>query len=90
MTYGIDEHFTRVAYVGLLNDDDTLRMCVPLYVKVKGDISPEQQKLTNEIVAELVRKYQRQISEHFTNLKKEQIKNEQEKLTNNDEITLQG
>jgi hypothetical protein len=60
----------------LLNADDTLKMCVPLYVKVNGDISPEQQKLTNEIVAELVRKYQRQISEHFTKLQKGGANNE--------------
>ena len=72
----MNEHFTRVAYVGLLNDDDTLKMLVPLYVKVSGDVSPEQQKLTNEIVAELVRKYQKQISQHLTNLKKEQMENE--------------
>jgi len=72
----VNEHFTRVAYVGLLNNDDTLKMLVPLYVKVSGDVSPEQQKLTNEIVAELVRKYQKQISQHLTNLKKEQMENE--------------
>ena len=79
--YGVNEHFTRVAYVGLLNDDDTLKLLVPLYVKVSGDVSPEQQKLTNEIVAELVRKYQKQISQHLTNLKREQMENERK---NND------
>ena len=72
----MNEHYTRVAYVGLLNDDDTLKMCLPLYVKVNGEVSPEQQKLTNDIVAELVRKYQRQISEHFSNLKKGVTENE--------------
>jgi hypothetical protein len=60
----------------LLDDDSTLKLCVPLYVKVGGEVSQEQQKLTNEIVAELVRKYQRQISEHFTNLKKGETANE--------------
>ena len=78
---GVNEHYTRVAYVGLLNDDDTLKMCVPIYVKVNGDLSPEQQRLTNEIVAELVGKYQRQISEHFSNLKKGVIQNDEKNIS---------
>gem|GEM_PF-4303903 len=54
-------------------------MCVPIYVKVNGEISPEQQKDTNEKVAELVRKYQKQISEHLSNQKKGVTENDNEK-----------
>ena len=69
-----------VAYVAVLNDDDTPKMGIPLYVKVTGDMSQEQENLTKETAVQLVRKYQKQIMEHFENLKKGGQNNENQKL----------
>lgn len=62
--------FQKVAYIGLLNDDDTLKIGIPLYVKVKGNMSEEQKKLLYGVSSEMVRHYQNQISEYFASLKK--------------------
>lgn len=69
-------YYQQVAYIGILNEDDTLKIGIPLYVKVSGDMSAERHKLLQDISTEMIRKYDRQISEYFQNLKKEQRKNE--------------
>ena len=75
--YGVNnEHFSQVAYIGVLNDDDTLKIGIPLYVKVSGDMSAEQQKLMHEITTDMIRRYEKQISEYFQELKKEQKESE--------------
>ena len=68
----INERFVRVAYIGLLNDDDTLKEFIPLYVKVTGEMSEEQQKHICEISAEIIRQHEKQITEYFEKLKKGQ------------------
>ena len=69
------EHFEQVAYIGVLNDDDTLKIGIPLYVKVNGDMSQEQEKLLHGISTEMIRRYDKEISEYFQKLRKEQMKN---------------
>jgi len=73
--YGVNEYrFVRIACIGLLNDDDTLNQFVPIYVKVNGEMSPEQQKHVCEISADLIKQHEKQLAEYFDKLKKEQIK----------------
>lgn len=69
-------HFQQVAYIGVLNEDDTLKIDIPLYVKVNGELSKERQKMIQDIATEMIRKYDKQISEYFQKLKREQRKNE--------------
>jgi hypothetical protein len=70
------EHYQKVAYIGVLNDDDTLKIGIPLYIKVNGDMSEQQQKFLYGIATDMVRRYEKQISEYFQKLRKEQVKNE--------------
>jgi len=65
-------HYQRIAYIGVMNEDSSLKIGIPLYVKVHGGVSAEQQKLINNLAAEMVRKYDKQISAYFQKLKKEQ------------------
>jgi len=74
------EHYQRIAYIGVLNDDGSLKIGIPLYVKVNGDMSAEQRKHLYEISAEIVRRYEKQISAYFQKLKKEQAKNDDNKV----------
>lgn len=69
-------HFQQVAYIGVLNEDDTLKIGIPLYVKVSGEMSAERRKMIQDIATEMLRKYDKQISEYFQKLKREQRKNE--------------
>lgn len=68
--------YQQIAYIGVLNEDDTLKIGIPLYVKVSGDMSAERRKMIQDIATEMLRKYDKQISEYFQKLKKEQRKNE--------------
>ena len=68
--------YQQVAYIGVLNEDDTLKIGIPLYVKVNGEMSVERQKMIQDIATEMLRKYDKQISEYFQKLKREQRKNE--------------
>lgn len=70
------ESFQQVAYIGILNEDDTLKIGIPLYVKVSGEMSEQRKKQLQDISTEMIRKYDRQISEYFQELKREQLKNE--------------
>lgn len=69
-------HYQQVAYIGVLNEDDSLKFGIPLYVKVSGDMSTERQKMIQDIATEMLRKYDKQISEYFQKLKREQRENE--------------
>lgn len=68
--------YQQVAYIGVLNEDDSLKIGIPLYVKVSGDMSTERQKMIQDIATEMLRKYDKQISEYFQKLKREQRENE--------------
>lgn len=70
------EHYQQIAYIGVLNEDDTLKIGIPLYVKVSCDMSVQRQKMIQDIATEMLRKYDKQISEYFQKLKREQQKNE--------------
>ena len=59
------ERYEIVHYVALLNEDSTLKMGIPLYVKVTGDMSNEQENLVKETASHLVRQYQKQINDYF-------------------------
>ena len=59
----MNERYVRVFYVGALNDDDTLKIGIPLYVKLTSDMSPEQEQLTIDTAKQLVREYQPQITD---------------------------
>lgn len=69
-------HYQQIAYIGVLNEDDTLKIGIPLYVKVSGEMSAERRKMIQDIVTEMIRKYDKQISEYFQKLKREQRQNE--------------
>ncbi len=71
----VQETYRQVAYIGVFNEDDTFKIGIPLYVKVSGAVSRERQKQVQEIATEFIRKYDKQISEYFQKLKKEQQKN---------------
>ncbi len=68
------ESYQQIAYIGVLNEDDTLKIGIPLYVKVSGDMSSERRKMIQDISTEFIRKYDKQISEYFQKLKAEQQK----------------
>lgn len=68
--------YQQIAYIGVLNEDDTLKLGIPLYVKVNGDMSVQRQKMIQDIATEMLRKYDKQISEYFQKLKREQRQNE--------------
>lgn len=68
--------YQQIAYIGVLNEDDTLKIGIPLYVKVNGDMSVQRQKMIQDIATEMLRKYDKQISEYFQKLKREQRQNE--------------
>lgn len=68
--------YQQIAYIGVLNEDDTLKIGIPLYVKVNGDMSVQRQKMIQDIATEMLRKYDKQISEFFQKLKREQRQNE--------------
>lgn len=70
------ENYQQIAYIGVLNEDDTLKIGIPLYVKVNGDMSVQRQKMIQDIATEMLRKYDKQISEYFQKLKREQQQNE--------------
>ena len=75
----MSEHYTTVAFIALRDADNEL-ISVPLYVKVsevtKNGVSKGQEELIHKISAVMIRRYEKQISEHFEKLKKEQSENE--------------
>ena len=64
-----------MAFIGLRNPDGSMITGVPLYVKVnevnKGGVTAGQEELMHRISEIMIRRYEKQISEYFANLKKE-------------------
>lgn len=75
------EFFQKVAYIGLRNDDGTLMINVPLYVKVselnKNGMTDTQEKIISRITEIMIQRYEKQLSEYFASLKE---KSKQEEL----------
>lgn len=79
------EHFQKVAYIGLNNPDGSMLLNVPLYIKVtelsKSGVTQSQEQLIHRISEIMIRQYEKQISAYFQKLKKEQRKNESDTVS---------
>lgn len=68
------DFFQKVAYIGLRNDDGSLMINVPLYVKVselnKNGMTDTQEKMISRITEIMIKRYEKQLSEYFASLKK--------------------
>lgn len=68
------DFFQKVAYIGLRNDDGSLMINVPLYVKVselnKNGMTDTQEKMISRITEIMIQRYEKQLSEYFASLKK--------------------
>lgn len=75
------DFFRKVAYIGLRNDDGSLMINVPLYVKVselnKSGMTDTQEKMISRITEIMIQRYEKQLSEYFASLKE---KSKQEEL----------
>jgi hypothetical protein len=64
----------QVSFIALRNKDGTILLDIPLYVQVgdiaKSGVSAGIDELLHRVSAVMTRRYEKQISEHFTNLKK--------------------
>ena len=69
-----NDTFQKVAYIGLRNDDGSLMINVPLYVKVselnKSGMTDTQEKVISRITEIMIKRYEKQLSEYFVSLKK--------------------
>ena len=69
-----NDTFQKVAYIGLRNDDGSLMINVPLYVKVselnKSGMTDTQEKVISRITEIMIKRYEKQLSEYFASLKK--------------------
>lgn len=76
-----NELFQKVAYIGLRNDDGTMMINVPLYIRVselnKNGMTDTQEKVISRITEIMIKRYEKQLSEYFASLK-EKSKKEQE------------
>ncbi len=74
------EHYQKVAYIGLRNEDGSYMLNVPLYVKVsevnKNGVTDMQEELIHRISEIMMKRYEKQISEHIAKLKKGEQKDE--------------
>lgn len=75
------EHFQKVAYIGLRKKDGSMLLNVPLYVKVselnKSGMTETQEKVMSRISEIMIKRYEKQLSEYFASLKE---KSEKEQL----------
>lgn len=75
------DFFQKVAYIGLRNDDGSLMINIPLYVKVselnKSGMTDTQEKMISRITEIMIQRYEKQLSEYFASLKE---KSKQEEL----------
>lgn len=73
------EYYQKVAYIAFDNNDGSLLINVPLYVKVselnKNGVTDMQEELIHRISEIMIKRYEKQISEFISKLKKEQTKN---------------
>ncbi len=69
------ELFQKVAYIGLRKKDGSMLLNVPLYVKMselnKSGMTETQEYLIHRISEIMMKRYEREISEYFSSLKKE-------------------
>lgn len=69
------ELFQKVAYIGLRNKDGSMLLNVPLYVKVselnKNGMTETQENVMHRISEIMMKRYERELSEYFSSLKKE-------------------
>ena len=74
------ENFQKVAYIALRNTDGSMMINVPLYVKVselnKNGMTDEQEKIIERITETMTKRYEKQISTYFTDLKENKEKNQ--------------
>ena len=74
------ENFQKVAYIALRNTDGSMMINVPLYVKVselnKNGMTDEQEKIIERITETMTKRYEKQISAYFTDLKENKEKNQ--------------
>jgi len=72
------EHYQKVAYIGLRNPDGSLMLNVPLYVKVKelnkNGMTDEQEELIHRISGIMIQRYESQINQYMANLKRQSEK----------------
>lgn len=68
------ELYQKIAYIGLQNKDGSLLLNVPLYVKVselnKSGMTETQEKIISQISEIMIKRYEKQLSEYFSSLKK--------------------
>lgn len=65
--------FEKVMYIALLNDDDTLLINIPLYIRV-ADVNPSgmtatREQLIDRIVDIATRRYEKQLIDYYQKLK---------------------
>lgn len=74
------DFFQKVAYIGLQNDNGTLMINIPLYVKVselnKSGMTDTQEKMISRITEIMIKRYEKQLSEYFASLKEKSKKEE--------------
>ena len=67
------EFYTQVAFIILRNPDGSMLLDVPLYVKVselnKNGMTDSQEEIIHRVSEIMIRRYEKQIGEHFANLK---------------------
>lgn len=76
-----EQHYQKVAYIGLRNPDGSYLINVPLYVKVsevnKNGITDMQEELIHKISEIMMKRYEKQIGEYIASLKKGEKPNEE-------------
>ena len=73
------EFYQQVAFVALRNPDGSFLPDIPLYVRVselnKNGMTDSQEEMIQKISKVMIRRYEKQISEHLANLKKGGVQN---------------
>ena len=73
-----NDTFLKIAYIGLNKPDGTMMINIPLYVKVselnKSGMTETQEKVISRITEIMIKRYEKQLSEYFANLKQKSNK----------------
>ena len=71
-----NDNYLKIAYIGLRNNDGSLMINVPLYIKVselqKSGMTETQEKVISRITEIMIKRYEKQLSGYFANLKENQ------------------
>ncbi len=74
-----NDTFQKVAYIGLKQPDGTMMINIPLYVKVselqKSGMTETQEKVISRITEIMIKRYEKQLSEYFADLKQKSKQN---------------